>query len=233
MVDFFSFIAPVYDRLIPIADLGALRRHLRLPCDGLLLDLGGGTGRISAQFRGDVQGEVVVDKSFAMARRVPRGRRVWAVVADGAHLPFRRAVFARALVVDAFHHFRQQEMVLAELARVLKVGGRIVIEEPDIDKALVKCVALGERLLGMGSRFLPAARLAELMAAQLLIVDTDQGRNFAMWVVGEKFLGPPSSPLADRLPATSEAAHPRRDRHGNTRAGCTSPPRDAGREDLG
>lgn len=130
-----------------------------------------------------------------MARRVRREQRVWAVVADGAHLPFRPAVFARALVVDAFHHFRQQEMVMAELARALKVGGRLVIEEPDIEKALVRCVALGEKLLGMGSRFLPAARLAQLMASQYFMVDVDQGRSFAVWVVGERLLEQPASPL--------------------------------------
>ncbi|MGQ9852832.1 MAG: class I SAM-dependent methyltransferase [Candidatus Oleimicrobiaceae bacterium] len=210
-MDFFSFIAPAYDWLIPIADLKTLRRHLKLPCDGLLLDLGGGTGRVSAHFRDDVQGEVVVDSSFAMARRVRRQQRVWAVVADGAHLPFRPAVFARALVVDAFHHFRQQEMAMAEVARVLTVGGRLVIEEPDIEKALVRCVALGEKLLGMGSHFLPAARLAQLMASQCLTVSVDQGRSFAMWVVGQKVLEPAGSPPTEWMREISAAVDQHQD----------------------
>jgi len=43
-MDFFALIAPVYDRLIPVVDLDLLRQHLKLPCNGLLVDLGGGTG---------------------------------------------------------------------------------------------------------------------------------------------------------------------------------------------
>ncbi|MCR4438240.1 MAG: methyltransferase domain-containing protein [bacterium] len=185
-MDFFSIVAPVYDRLIPVADLEALRRHLRLPCAGLLLDVGGGTGRISHGFAGYVGGAVVVDRSLAMVRRVPRGRRVWAVVADAARLPFRPATFARVLAVDALHHFAAQELAINELAAVLGGGGRLVIEEPDISRLAIKCLAVGERLLGMRSGFLPGEKLASLLSSQGLDVTVVRGRSFVVWVNGDK-----------------------------------------------
>jgi len=56
-------------------------------------------------------------------------------------------------VVDAFHHFCDQERAADELLRVLAPGGRLVIEEPNIARWTVKFIALGERLAMMGSRF--------------------------------------------------------------------------------
>jgi SAM-dependent methyltransferase len=89
-------------------------------------------------------------------------------------------------VVDAFHHFPRQEQVLAEVGQVLEPAGRLVIEEPDIDKLPVKCIAVGERLLGMRSHFRSAAELARLVATRFPHVHVEQGGRFAMWIVGER-----------------------------------------------
>ena len=42
----FDFIAPFYDRAIPFARLEKMLDVLDLPCEGWLLDAGGGTGRV-------------------------------------------------------------------------------------------------------------------------------------------------------------------------------------------
>ncbi|OQY37129.1 MAG: hypothetical protein B6243_01300, partial [Anaerolineaceae bacterium 4572_5.2] len=64
--------------------------------------------------------------------------------------PFPDNSFDRALVVDALHHFHNQEQAIAELVRVLKKGGRLVIEEPDIHRFAIKLVALAEKAALMG-----------------------------------------------------------------------------------
>jgi len=66
------------------------------------------------------------------------------------------------LVVDAFHHFGDHQMAARELLRVLRPGGRLVIEEPDIRRWPVKLIALGERLLLMRSRLFDAEALRRL-----------------------------------------------------------------------
>ncbi|MBT6610474.1 MAG: hypothetical protein HOB38_00050, partial [Deltaproteobacteria bacterium] len=50
MLDHFDFLAPFYDRLIKMSLDSAWTDILNLPTDGSILDAGGGTGRISAQF---------------------------------------------------------------------------------------------------------------------------------------------------------------------------------------
>lgn len=69
---------------------------------------------------------------------------------------------ARIVMVDALHHVEDQQHTLKELWRILKPGGRLVIEEPDIQKFPVKIVALAEKVALMRSHFLTAAQVASI-----------------------------------------------------------------------
>jgi 23S rRNA (guanine745-N1)-methyltransferase len=98
------------------------------PPPASLLDLGGGTGAHLAGVLDrlpDAVG-VVVDSSRYAARRAARAhRRALAVVADGwARLPVRDAVLDRVLVVFAPRGG-------AEIARVLRPEGRLVVATPE------------------------------------------------------------------------------------------------------
>jgi len=68
-------------------------------------------------------------------------------------LPFTDGAFERIIVIDALHHFARREEALAELVRVLKPTGRMLIEEPDLNLPIVKLVAVAEKLLLMESHF--------------------------------------------------------------------------------
>ena len=49
------------------------------------------------------------------------------VVADGEHLPFERASFDVAGTLRTLHHTPRPELLVAELARVTRLGGTILI----------------------------------------------------------------------------------------------------------
>jgi SAM-dependent methyltransferase len=179
MIDHFGFAAPVYDRLLGVPDAARLRRLLG--ADGLLLDLGGGTGRVSARLDPPA---VVCDLSVPMAVRARR-KGLRAAVARAEALPFLDHAFRRALVVDSLHHFADRTAVLTELARVLHPNGRLLVEEPDLRRPLVRAAALGERLLGMGSRFHPPRAMLEMLEAagfRARVAETDR---FRVWIVAE------------------------------------------------
>ncbi|MDO3378259.1 class I SAM-dependent methyltransferase [Geoalkalibacter halelectricus] len=153
MVSHFDLLAPVYEKLLGPPDPRLWAELLRLPCTGILLDAGGGTGRVSGAMASLVDQVVVSDVSRHMLRRAYVKKGLGAVQSDVATLPFPDGCFQRILVVDALHHFPRQQAALAELTRVLAPGGRLVIEEFDIARLPVKALALFERLLLMGSRF--------------------------------------------------------------------------------
>lgn len=177
MIDHFGIAAPVYDRVLGAPDAERLRRLLGT--GGWLLDLGGGTGRVSARLAPPV---VVCDLSRRMLTRARR-KGLTAVAARAEALPFPDAAFHRALVVDSLHHFADRAAVLAELARVLRPGGRLLVEEPDLRRPLVRAAALGERLLGMDSHFDPPPTLLDLLARAGFSARVAETDRFRAWIV--------------------------------------------------
>ncbi len=183
--DHFAIFAPFYDLIFGLPSLDRLKGYLELPFDGLLLDVGGGTGRSSKGLRDLTGGVVIADPSSAMLH-YSRDKGVWAVRAGAERLPFADGSFERILVVDAFHHFCDQEDGAAELWRVLAPGGVLVMEEPNIERLPIKIVAFLEWIALMGSRFYrPAAieNIFESLGADVA-VHTDDPLN--MWVVVKK-----------------------------------------------
>jgi demethylmenaquinone methyltransferase/2-methoxy-6-polyprenyl-1,4-benzoquinol methylase len=77
-------------------------------------------------------------------------------------MPFRNEGFCCIIMVDALHHVADQEATIRELWRLLKPGGRIIIEEPDIRRFEVKLLALIEKLVLMRSRFLSPGQVTAL-----------------------------------------------------------------------
>ncbi len=202
MIDHFDLIAPLYDRIIGPPDLDRLREALAVPPGGRVLDAGGGTGRVAVHLR-DLGGEVVLlDRSLPMLRRA-RARGLATLAGDVTRLPFPDATFDRVVVVDALHHFTRPAAAIGELLRVLRPGGRLVIEEPDIRLGVVKLVALAERLMLMDSTFYAPAEIVQMIRACGFPAHAVVGDRFAAWVIANKDLRP-----APGTPAPQSAHQP-------------------------
>lgn len=189
-VDHFSFVAPIYDVVIGgVMPSARLRALLDLPAEGWLLDAGGGTGRVSHALRDQVGGVALVDLAPGMLAQSRRKNGVAPARARVQRLPFPDGAFARIIVVDSLHHFGDQSGAARELMRVLAPGGRLVIEDFDLDRWPVKALALGEKLLLMRSRFLNAEGTARLFQAHggRVTLHNDHPLNF--WAVVEKANG--------------------------------------------
>lgn len=184
VLDHFRFVAPIYDRLFASLDPDGLRGLLELPVSGRVLDVGGGTGRVAQALRG-LAGEVVVlDESAGMLQQA-RLKGLPAVRGRAERLPFADGAFARILVVDAFHHLRDQRQAAVELLRVLAPHGRMVIEEPNVEHRSVRLIALAEKLALMRSHFRPPSAVQQILeAAGGNVRLVRQGANF--WAVVEK-----------------------------------------------
>ena len=68
-------------------------------------------------------------------------------------------------MVDALHHVIHHADSAREMFRVLKPGGILVIEEPDIRTFGVKLIALAEKLLLMRSHFLAPDQIMKLFSS--------------------------------------------------------------------
>ena len=162
MFDHFDRLAPIYERLIPPPEPRVLGELLELDASHALLDAAGGTGRVAGVFAASVARAVVCDVSPRMLAQA-RSKGLETVQAWAEAMPFGDATFDRILLVDAFHHVRDQNAALRELLRVLKPDGRLVIEEPDVRRLPVKFVALLEKLFLMRSHFKTPAVMMQLI----------------------------------------------------------------------
>lgn len=160
--DHFSLIAPIYARAQYHA-IEKMREVASLPAKGRLLDVGGGTGRVASALRDLVDEVVITDVSMGMLRQAPRSTLEPAACAS-EFLPFPDDSFERVILVDALHHVFDQAATAREMLRVLKPGGRLVIEEPDIRTFGVKLIAVAEKLLMMRSHFLAPGQIESLFS---------------------------------------------------------------------
>lgn len=105
-------------------------RNLALTGSEVVLDLGGGTGGVSARVRQRARQIVVVEPDAALVRR-GQGRfsDLQFVRARGEALPFPDRSADAVLLIEVLHHVPDDRAVLAEAARVLRPGGRMLIEE--------------------------------------------------------------------------------------------------------
>ena len=181
--DHFDFIAPVFSR-VGYASVEDMLRYADLPTPGRVLDAGGGTGRVANAIREHAREVVIADPSLGMLRQADR-TQLQLACSNSEALPFPSDYFERILMVDALHHVVHQGDTARELYRVLKPGGRLVIEEPDIRKFVVKLIAVAEKLLLMRSHFLAPQKIVDLFSfdsAKASIHATDGNA----WVVIEK-----------------------------------------------
>ncbi|NTV63839.1 MAG: methyltransferase domain-containing protein [Oscillochloris sp.] len=185
MLDHFDLLAPLYDRFIGAPDPAQLRALLDLQPGSRVLDAGGGTGRVAAQLRPLVGDLVLLDQSLPMLQQA-RTKGLEPLRGDVTQMPFPDASFERVVVVDALHHFMHPQEAIRDLWRVLKPGGRLVIEEPDIKLGTVKLVALAEWLAMMGSHFFTGEEIRGMVRSHGAISRIERDGNFSVWVIGDK-----------------------------------------------
>jgi demethylmenaquinone methyltransferase/2-methoxy-6-polyprenyl-1,4-benzoquinol methylase len=169
-LDHFGFLAPFYEFLIRPRDPEKIWSLAHLPSDGIVLDAGGGTGRVAQFLRGLAAQIVVADESLEMLREAQKKDGLQPVLSYTEDLPFKNDTFDCIIMVDALHHVTDQLKTTEDLWRILKPGGRLIIEEPNIHSLGVKFIALAEKLALMRSHFLSPQQIAFLFQGKSSII---------------------------------------------------------------
>jgi demethylmenaquinone methyltransferase/2-methoxy-6-polyprenyl-1,4-benzoquinol methylase len=181
MRDHFDLLAPIYDKVIQPKPPDRLAQILDLDSSTQLLDVGGGTGRITQYFTNNSRQVILLDSSLQMLQKSQSKVGLDQINGASEVLPFPNHQFDRILMVDALHHVYDQQRTAQELWRVLKPGGKIVIEEPNIARFAVKLIAIAEKLAFMRSHFLSGEEIGDLFRTSSSQVQYHQEDHF-IWV---------------------------------------------------
>lgn len=114
-----------------------------------VLDVGCGTGadvRLLAEAVGPFGRAVGLDESPAMIdtakSRATACPNVEFVVGDAVGMPFSDDEFSAARIERALQHIKQPAAAIAEMARVVRPGGRLIAMEPDWDTLAISAADL-------------------------------------------------------------------------------------------
>jgi demethylmenaquinone methyltransferase/2-methoxy-6-polyprenyl-1,4-benzoquinol methylase len=140
----FHSVAQQYDVMNDLMSLGMHRlwKRFAVQVSGVktgdrVLDIAGGSGDLTRLFSKAVgtQGEVVLTDINASMLEVGRNRLldegivVPALQCDAEKLPFANASFDCVIVAFGLRNMTHKDLALAEMQRVLKVGGRLLVLE--------------------------------------------------------------------------------------------------------
>jgi ubiquinone/menaquinone biosynthesis C-methylase UbiE len=111
----------------------AALRHIDRPVRGAVLDVGCGSGTMLATMAGENAALRLagIDTDLETIRRAQQrlGARADLRAGDARELPWEDRRFDLVTCVNSFHRYRQPRRVLAEVHRVLKPGGTLVIAD--------------------------------------------------------------------------------------------------------
>jgi len=97
----------------------------------LILDIGTGSGRIAREIISETKSNVIAIDAERLAVQSAKKRDFTGygmVIADGQYLPFKSSCFDGIICIRALKYFPDYILGISEMGRVLKSGGRLVVD---------------------------------------------------------------------------------------------------------
>lgn len=147
-----------------------LERILPLRGDERVLDVGTGTGALAHAVAARAGSVVALDADATLVERASHRApaNVEHVVGDGERLPFEGESFDVSATLRTLHHTSHPDRLVAELARVTRPGGTVLVADQVAPDGAIRAAELNrfERARdGSTTRVLTASELRRLLAA--------------------------------------------------------------------
>ncbi len=128
-----------YDKFIELFNLNKMdeiKDVLELQGDEVVLDIGGGTGRLADYLSKNCQIVYVLDESKGMLSKVKANTKVLPILGEALDTNFDSNSVDVVIMSDVLHHIKDQKKLIEEIYRILKKDGKLVIL--DFEKKHIK-----------------------------------------------------------------------------------------------
>lgn len=126
----FDKVYKYYDRfmnMFKLFKLDEVKAAADLNKNDVVVDIGGGTGRLAEYICNCCNAVYILDESEKMLSKAGNIENVIKVKGNALAAPFENDSIDTVILCDVFHHIKEQRLLLIEISRILKKGGKIVL----------------------------------------------------------------------------------------------------------
>lgn len=162
----FDGISLFYNMIIALFKLNKAEEILdisQLQGFEIVLDLGGGTGKLSESLKNHCEKIYVLDESQGMLSKVKVDSKVVPMLGDALNTGFGDKTMDVVILSDVLHHIKEQHLLMDEIHRILKGDGKLVILDFDRKHFIIKILSMFERLIFGDVTFRAAHEVVDLL----------------------------------------------------------------------
>ena len=162
-----------------------IRDVLNLRGDEIVVDIGGGTGRLAENLVNNCKKIYVVDESINMLSKVPKNEKIVPILEDALNSSLKDQSADVVILSDVLHHIGEQEKLITQIHRVLNINGKILIL--DFEKTHIKTRILRrfESLLFRKLYFKTKQEVINMLDGKFLIKEVVD-KEYYFIITGEK-----------------------------------------------
>jgi len=184
----FDKVYKYYDKFMAIFNLYKLKDiedAAGIDEDELVVDIGGGTGFLANHICNSCNTVYVLDESEKMLSRVEERGNVKVIKGNALSTPFDSGSIDTVIMSDVFHHIKEQEELIAEISRILKDSGKIVIMDFHKNHIRTRLLRLFEFIL-FGRLFFRTKDEIKVLLEEHFHISKVYDKGYYFIFVGEK-----------------------------------------------
>jgi ubiquinone/menaquinone biosynthesis C-methylase UbiE len=177
-----------YDKFIEMFKFNKgeeIKEILNLQGEEVVLDIGGGTGRLADYISSDCKIVYILDESEGMLSKVKANGKVVPILGDGLNTDFENNSIDIVLMVDVFHHIENQKGLIQEAYRILKDNGKLLILDLEKKNAKIRMLRVFEFILFGKLYFKTSEEIQELIKDKFKIRNFIDNKYYFI-IIGEK-----------------------------------------------
>lgn len=172
-------------RLFNLNKMDEIKDVLKINKDEVVLDIGGGTGKLAEYISENCKAVYVLDESSGMLSKVKKSQKIVTVLGNALTTNFESSSFDAVVISDVLHHIKDQKRLIEEAYRILKSDGRLIIMDFEKRHIKTKILRAFENILFGRLYFKTGKEVIDLIEDRFTITDFIDNKYYFL-IKGEK-----------------------------------------------